>query len=200
MSYNPGDGVVNQAYGTGTVVSQEGDNVNVKFDKGGETKKIKENFLQPSQHQVIPLPEPKKGPGKKPSNNILPSGEFEQYLLENGCFIGASMPPKKFPKFEHQYEQATGYKITKETQGIAILPEGTKRWDISMYVRFPMKQGQTVPYAEHITRPANHPDAGVISNNAFVLELLHHGFVLGRNDVQAAADALGEASVAASLL
>jgi hypothetical protein len=198
--YEPNAGVVNQALGTGTVVEQQGDIVTVKFDKNGEIKKIKEDFLQPSNHQVIPLPEKKKGPGKKPSNDILPSGEFEQYLLEHGCFIGASMPPKKFPKFEHLYEQATGYKITKETPGIAILPEGTKRWDISMYVRFPMAQGVTVPYQDHITRPANHPEAGVISNNGFVLELLRHGFVLGRNDVQAAADALGGASVAASLL
>jgi hypothetical protein len=200
MDYLPGQGVISTAFGTGTVVSQDGDIVTVRFDKSefGD-KKLKEQFLQPSNHAVKPLPEKKKGPGHK-KVTILPSGEFENYLLHNGCSISASMPPKQYPKFQSDYEVATGYKITKETSGVSILRDDTKRWALTMIVRFPKPTDNFhIPY-ETYSSP-QHPNELFIANNGFIWELFRHGFVLGRNDLQSAANALaGEpAAHAASL-
>ena len=84
MPFEVGTGVIHPSFGTGTVVEFGEDKTKVLFDKESAPKLILNGYLQPSSHQVKPLAEKKT---KRPEVKITPTGKFQDYLAQTGCYI-----------------------------------------------------------------------------------------------------------------
>lgn len=181
MAFTIGQAVKHPSFGTGTVISVEGDKIGVRFDNPthGE-KKIMAQAIETSDHTPKPVTLPKKT--KAPKVEILPDTPFQEYLKEVGCSISAEVPANKWQAFVSRYHDATGDRVSENTPGI-LVQKVVQSWGFSMSVTFPKP-----PRESSLELPSNarvdklRPNALVIYDNDFIWALFANGFSVGRNE------------------